>query len=139
MPRYTTNWADYRLSSGQEFGVAVCGYSGKVRHMTIGPDPLRRSSIKFVDVDNSECASAEHCLAVSCSLNRTQPTSIAHMLDMPTDEATDEETGKIWGTDSTVDAMVKLTEKITDILPEEFKKGGQLMTADDSKDIGATQ
>jgi hypothetical protein len=122
MPRYTTTWVDYRLPTGQEFAVAVCGYSGLVRHMTFGQDPIRRMFAKFEDVEGKQCQTGEHCLALDCPLNHTKPEHLAHMLDMFTDEPTDEKGSEIWGTGSTVEAMVKFAKKVSEELPEELKK-----------------
>ena len=44
------------------------------------------------------------------------------MLDMSADEPTDEKGSEIWGTGSTVEALVKFAEKVSDELPEELKK-----------------
>jgi hypothetical protein len=126
MPRYATNWVDYQLPSGQEFAVAVCGYSGKVRHMTIGQDPIRRMFVKFVDVEGEACQTAEHCLALSCPLNHTEAEHLAHMLDMREDEQADAESAQTWGTESTVDALVKFADKMNESIPEELKKGMRL-------------
>lgn len=122
MPRYATTWIDYRLPTGQDYAVAVCSYSGKVRHMTIGEDPLRRMFVKFVDVEGEGCAAGEHCLAIDCPLNHTRPEHLAHMLDMPADEPLDEEGSNIWGTQSTVEALVKFAQKVSGQLPEEVKR-----------------
>ena len=126
MPRYATDWVDYKLPTGQEFGVAVCGYSGKIRHMTIGPDPMRRMFVKFVDVDGEYCQTAEHCLALSCPLNHTKGEHLAHMLDMRADEQVGAENAELWGTGSTVDALVKFADKMNESIPEELKKGNKL-------------
>jgi hypothetical protein len=42
MALYETTWKDFRLPTGQEFAMAMCGYSKLVRHMTMGNDPIRR-------------------------------------------------------------------------------------------------
>jgi len=126
MPRYATTWLDYRLPTGQEFGVAVCGYSGKVRHMAIGADPLRHMFVKFVDVEGERCQTGEHCLALDCPLNHTKPEHLAHMLDMQADEPVDEKDSEIWGTGSTVDALVKFANKMNEVVPEDLKKGMKL-------------
>jgi hypothetical protein len=126
MARYITTWVDYKLPQGQEFSVAVCGYCGKVRHMTFGEDPIRRMFVKFEDIENNICQTNEHCLALDCPLNHTQLEHLAHMLDMPADEPTDERGFEIWGTDSTVEALVKFAKKISDELLEEMKKNKPL-------------
>ena len=122
MPKYSTDWIDYRLPTGQEFSVAVCGYSGKVRHMYIGSDPIRRMFIKHVYVENESCQTAEHCLALDCPLNRSEPEHLLHMLDMNEDEPADPETAAQWGTDSTLQCFLKFALKVSDSLPEDMKK-----------------
>ena len=122
MAKYPTTWLDYRLPTGQEFAVAVCGYSGKIRHMTLEKDDLRRQMITSVEVDEENCRSSEHCLALKCPLNKTEPEHLAHMLDMWTDEPLDNEASEIWETESTVDAMVKFADAANDSLPEELRK-----------------
>ena len=122
MPRYTTTWLDYRLPTGQEFAIAVCGFSARVRHMFLGDDPVRRMLVRHVDVNGKSCSSAEHCLALECPLNKTEREHLAHMLDMPEDEDTDAQTQEIWGTDSTVDAMVKFAQRMSEALPPELAK-----------------
>jgi len=122
MPQYATQWLDYRLPTGQEFAVAVCGYSGKVRHMYIGNDPLRRMIVRHVFVENDACQTANHCLALDCPLNRAEPEHLLHMLDMTEDEQLDPETAAQWGTDSTLDCLLQFARKMTELLPEELKK-----------------
>ena len=92
MPKYLTNWIDYQLPTGQEFSVAICGYSGKVRHMYLGHDPIRRAFAQHVYVEEELCQTAEHCLALDCPLNRADPEHLLHMLDMTEDEPSDAET-----------------------------------------------
>ncbi|HSW38371.1 MAG TPA: hypothetical protein VLL97_02635 [Acidobacteriota bacterium] len=121
MPRYATRWIDYRLPNGQEFSLAVCGYAGKIRHMYIGHDPVRRIFIQNVHIEDDSCGSAAHCLAVDCPLNRAEPEHLLHMLDMNEDEATDPETAHQWGTDSMLHSFLKFTRKMAELLPEEFK------------------
>jgi hypothetical protein len=86
MAKYATNWVDYRLPTGQEFAVAICGYTGKVRHMYIGNDPMRRIFIKHVYIEDEACHTSEHCLALDCFLNRSAQNTSFHMLDMNEDE-----------------------------------------------------
>ena len=130
MPRYATTWVDYRLPTGQEFGVAVCGYSGKVRHMTIGLDPLRHLLVRFVDVEENACQAGDHCLALDCPLNHTELEHLAHMLDMQTDEPTDEKTFEIWGTTSTVEVLVKLAKEMNEAIPQDLREGNKLYQQD---------
>jgi hypothetical protein len=122
MPKYSTTWVDYRLPTGQEFAVAVCGYSGKVRHMYIGNDPVRRAFVHHVYVDEGACHTAAHCLALDCPLNQAEHEHLLHMLDMNEDEPLDAETAQQWGTESTLDSFLKLVHKIGELLPEEMKK-----------------
>lgn len=117
MTEYLTTWTDYQFPSGQEFSLAVCSYSGKVRHMIIGKDFLRRTMIKSVDIDDCHCTSGDHCLDRTCKFNTTQSEHMAHMLDMWTDEKLDEESAKIWGTNSTVEALVRFAEKMNESIP----------------------
>ena len=114
MTEYFTRWADYQFPSGQEFSVAVCSYSGKIRHMIIGKDFLRRTMIKSVDIDDDHCTSGAHCLDRTCKFNNTKSEHLAHMLDMWTDEKLDEETAKIWGTNSAVEALVRFAGKMNE-------------------------
>jgi hypothetical protein len=122
MPKYSTTWVDYRLPTGQEFAVAVCGYSGKVRHMYIGKDPVRRAFVHNVFVDEESCHTAAHCLALDCPLNRAEQEHLLHMLDMNEDERLDSETAQQWGTESTLESFLKLVHKMNELLPEEMKK-----------------
>jgi hypothetical protein len=125
MPRYMSQWLDYRLPTGQDFAVAVCGYSGKVRHMYIGNDPVRRMLVQHVDVEDECCQSGDHCLALDCPLNRADQEHLLHMLDMNEDEPLDSEVAQQWGTESTLDCLLKFAQKMGDLLPEELKKPQQ--------------
>jgi hypothetical protein len=122
MPKYSTNWIDYSLPSGQVFAVAVCGYAGKVRHLYIGNDPMRRMFIHNVYVESDSCRTAEHCLALDCPLNRAGQEHLLHMLDMNEDEPLDSETAQQWGTESTLEGFLRFARKVTEQLPEELKK-----------------
>jgi len=121
MPQYLTTWLDYQLPGGSDFAVAVCGYSGKIRHMVIGKDPLRRMMVRSVDVNGDSCTSSQHCIALKCPLNNTGPQHLAHMLDMAVDEELDSDTAKEWGTSSTVEGLVKFADNLNCSLPEAFK------------------
>ncbi|MBN1568929.1 MAG: hypothetical protein JXA73_13855 [Acidobacteria bacterium] len=125
MPKYSTNWLDYRLPTGQEFSVAVCGYSGKIRHMYIGQDPLRRMFVHHVQVEDDVCRTGDHCLALNCPLNRAEPESLLHMLDMTEDEELDPEVAGQWGSKSTLDCFLRFAQQITEFLPDELKKPQQ--------------
>jgi hypothetical protein len=122
MPKYATDWVDYRLPTGQEFAVAVCGYTGKIRHMYIGKDPVRRMFIHHVEVEEGFCHTGDHCLALDCPLNRAEPEHLLHMLDMNEDEVLDPEAAEQWGTQSTLDSFLQFVRKMTALLPEEMKK-----------------
>jgi hypothetical protein len=121
MPKYSTNWVDYRLPTGQEFAVAVCGYAGKVRHMYIGNDPVRRAFVRHIYVEDGFCQTGEHCLALDCPLNRSEPEHLLHMLDMNEDEPVDSETAQQWGASSTLQCFIKFALRITESLPEELR------------------
>jgi hypothetical protein len=122
MPKYVTSWVDYRLPTGQEYAVAICGYAGKVRHMYIGSDPVRRAIVQHVIVEDGWCQTGEHCLALDCPLNRAEPEHLLHMLDMNEDEILDAEAAELWGTTSTLECFLKFAQKMTDSLPEELRK-----------------
>jgi len=122
MPKYSTKWVDYRLPTGQEFAIAVCGYTGKVRHMYIGNDPVRRTFIQHVHIEDEWCQTAEHCLALDCRLNRSEQEHLLHMLDMNEDEPLDPEAAQQWGTESTLQCFLKFAKKMTELLPEEHTK-----------------
>jgi len=121
MPKYKTNWLDYRLPSGQDYAVAVCGYSGRIRHMTFGNDEVRRMFVVSETIEK-ECNVAKHCLALDCPLNRTEREHILHMLDMHEDETLDAETSRQWGTESALEGLLKFVEKMNAAIPEELKK-----------------
>jgi hypothetical protein len=122
MPKYPTKWVDYRLPGGQEFSVAVCGYAAKVRHMYLGQDPVRRAFIHSVHVEDGFCHAGDHCLALDCPLNRSEPEHLLHMLDMNEDEPLDPEVAEQWGSQSTLDGFLKFAGKMNELLPEELKK-----------------
>jgi hypothetical protein len=119
MPSYVTTWKDYRLPTGQEFAMAVCGYNGKVRHMTIGNDPLRRMFVREVTVEGDFCSTAQHCLALDCPLNKTEQEHLSHMLDMRQDEPVDAETAKLWGRDTAVGCLVEMARRFSKSLESE--------------------
>ena len=86
--------------------------------MFIGNDVIRRSFIRQVDVEGQNCSASQHCLALDCTLNKTPKEHLMHMLDMYEDEALDEETAKLWGTESTVDSMLKFVQQVESIIAE---------------------
>jgi hypothetical protein len=122
MPKYPTNWVDYRLPTGQEFSVAVCGFSGKVRHLYIGQDPIRRLFIHHVIVEDGFCHTGDHCMALDCPFNRSEQEHLLHMLDMNEDEPLDPEVAEQWGSGSTLECFLRFARQIVDSLPEELKK-----------------
>jgi hypothetical protein len=122
MPKYLTKWMDYRLPTGQEFSVAICGYSGMVRHLYLGSDPVRRMLAQHVYVDNGYCQTGEHCLSLDCPLNRAKREHLLHMLDMNEDEAMDPEAAEQWGTESILDGFLLFARKVTESLPGNLKR-----------------
>jgi hypothetical protein len=112
MPEYPVTWMDYRLSTGSEFSVAICANEGRVCDMFLKGDVDRRSSAHQVNVEGQECSRSHRCLALDCSLNKTPKNVVIQMLGMNEDEALDEETAKIWGTDSTVDGLIKFIKNV---------------------------
>lgn len=90
--------------------------------MIIGTDPIRRMFIRYVNVEGQNCDACQHCLALDCPLNRTPHEHILHMLDMNADESLNTETSKLWGTDSTIDCLVKFAEKMTRALPKALRQ-----------------
>ena len=121
MPKYSTKWVDYRLPTGQEFSVAICGHAGKVRHMYIGDDPVRRAFVRHVYIEDDFCQIGDHCLALNCPLNRSEPEHLLHMLDMNEDEPADSETAEHWGTTSTLQCFLEFARQISELLPDELK------------------
>ena len=125
MPKYPTNWVDLKLPTGQEYAVAVCGYNGKIRHMYIGSDPLRRMLVQQVYVEEGHCQTGDHCLAIDCPLNRSEQEHLLHMLDMNEDEPLDPEAAEQWGTTSTLQCFLRFARKAGALLPDELKKPQQ--------------
>jgi hypothetical protein len=119
MTRYETTWKDYSLPTGQQFAMAVCGYNRKVRHMTLGQDPLRRMFVTSVDVEGQHCSQGDHCLALDCPLNHSENEHLAHMLDMHVDEPVDEETARLWGQPTTVGCLVEMARRFSQELERE--------------------
>ena len=113
---------DYTLPTGQEFSIAVCGYSGKVRHLYLGNDPVRRMLVQHVYVEEGYCQTGDHCLSLDCPLNRAEQEHLLHMLDMTEDETIDPETAEQWGTQSTLQCFLLFARKITESLPDDLKK-----------------
>jgi hypothetical protein len=122
MPRYPLTVLDYQQKEGYPFTVTVCGYSGKVRDLVIGDDSTRYLRRSYVDVTGIKCEGSGHCLAFSCSLNKTEPGHVAHMLDMWADEPLDEETAGLYGTKSSVEYLIKFAEQMNEVLPAEMRK-----------------
>ncbi len=118
MPKHPITWMDYRLPTGRKFSVAICGNTEKICHMFLGEDVIRRSFIRELNIEGQNCSAGQHCLALDCTLNKTQKEHLMHMLDMYEDEALDEETAKIWGTDSTVDSLLKFVKQVESMIAE---------------------
>ncbi len=125
MAKYETVWIDSKLETGNEYTVGVCTYARKVRHLIIGKDPFKRMILKSVNIEGEACSSAGHCLALSCPLNRTPREHLGHLLDMPADEQLDEATAEVWGTESTIDGLMKFIDKVNESLPEDLNKSEQ--------------
>ncbi|MCL2150444.1 MAG: hypothetical protein FWH51_05940 [Dehalococcoidia bacterium] len=113
MTIYNVTWRDFQLPTGQAFAMAVCGYSKLVRHMTIGLDPIRRMFVKGIEINEEHCNTNEHCLALECHLNHTNPEHLAHMLDMEEDESVDEETARLWGQNTAVGCLVEMARRFS--------------------------
>ncbi len=94
--------------------------------MVIGADTQRYLRSRSVDVTGSECEARRHCLARSCSFNQTEPLHLAHMLEMWSDETLDDETARMVGTKSSVEALVKFADRMSEIIPEELRKRQKL-------------
>ena len=122
MLKYMTKWIDYRLPTGQDFSVAVCGHSGMVRHLYLGSDPVRRMLAQYIFVEEGYCNSGYHCLAVDCPLNQAEREHLLHMLDMNEDEGMDPKAAEEWGTESTLEGFLLFARKMTESLPEDLKK-----------------
>jgi hypothetical protein len=118
MVKYATTWKDYCLPQGEAFAVAVCSYNGRVRHMTIGRDPIREKYMTDVTIDGEKCSSEAHCLALECPLNHTEHEHLAHMLDIYIDEPADQALVNLWGKDTVVDCFVEMARKISESLAQ---------------------
>lgn len=114
MAVYATTWKNYCLPTGHEFAIAVCDYSGRVRHMTIGRDPMRQNFVRSVTVSRKKCSSGNHCLALECPFNHTTHEHLMHMLDMYADEPADEASIKLWGKGTVVDCLVEMARQISE-------------------------
>lgn len=120
--------------NGEEFTVDVCGYSGKVRHLILGPDALPYMRRHEVDVTDGYCEADQHCLASSCPLNHTPREHLSHMLEMWADEPLDEVDAKLCDTGSTIDALVKFADRLNAIVPKELSKGSGTKLEDGRKE-----
>jgi hypothetical protein len=121
MTRFITTWLDYSLPTGQEFAVAVCGYTGKIQYLTIEEDKSIRELLTSVEVTDKRCEAGESCLVLSCRYNKTGPDQIAQMLKVSPCESLDTAAVEIWQTESTVDALVKFVDKMNEALPDHFR------------------
>ena len=122
MEVYKLNWVNCRMPSGKDFAVAVCGYSAKVCYLVLGADTASQILISQARIDQGRCDRAGHCLAFGCDLNRTEPVHAMHMMEMFQDESADEETARLWGTDSVLEGLLDFSLKMNDILPEELRQ-----------------
>jgi hypothetical protein len=89
--------------------------------MYLGHDPIRRAFAQHIFVEEELCQTGEHCLALSCPLNRAEPEHLLHMLDMMEDEPADAETAEQWGSNSTLQCFLRFAGKISELLPEDVK------------------
>ena len=112
MPKYPITWLDYHLPSGKEFSVAVCGNEGRVCQLFLKGDIDHRSSIYQVDIEEQSCNRSHHCLALDCLLNNTSKNVLTQMLGLADDETLDKKTAKLFGTQSTVEGLIKFIKKI---------------------------
>ena len=122
MAKYPLTVLDYQTNDGQPFTVTVCGYSGKIRDLIIGEDSIRYMRPESVEVTGIKCQGSGHCLAFTCPLNKTEKGHVPHMLDMWGDETLDEETAGAYGTKSAVEYLIKFSEQMNEVLPEELRK-----------------
>ncbi len=112
MIEYPITWMDYRLSTGKEFSIAVCGNEGRICQIFFRGDVDRRSSIGQVNIKEQYCDHGSRCLALDCPFNKTPKNIVTQMFGMNEDEALDKETAKILGTDSTVEGLIKFVKKV---------------------------
>jgi hypothetical protein len=78
--------------------------------------------VQFVNVEEGFCHTGDHCLAMDCPLNRSEPEHLLHMLDMNEDEPLPPEEAEQWGTSSTLECFLKFSQKAMDLIPEELRK-----------------
>ena len=118
---FDTTWRELSLHGDQKYSIGICGYTNKVRHMIIGEDALRESTITkvFLSDDEKTCLVGNHCLALDCPLNNTEQEHIIHMLDMNEDSLVDEETAKIWGANTVTGCYIALAKRLTEELAVE--------------------
>ncbi len=90
--------------------------------MYLGTDIIRRQFINNVNVEGKHCHASRHCLDLGCPLNRTPREHLLHMLDMNEDELLDAKTSELWGTESTIEGLVKFAEKMNQSLPKELQQ-----------------
>ena len=90
--------------------------------MYLGTDIIRRQFIRHVNVEGTYCNAGQHCLDLDCPLNRTPREHLLHMLDMYEDEPLDAKTSELWGTESTIEGLVKFAEKMNQSLPKELQQ-----------------
>jgi hypothetical protein len=112
VPKYPITWVDYRLPTGKEFSVAICGNEGRVCQLFLKGDIDHRSSIYQVDIEEQSCNRSHHCLALDCLFNSTSKNVVIQMLGLTEDETLDQETSKLFGTQSTTEGLMKFIKKI---------------------------
>ena len=115
---YETTWRELNLPGGQRYSIGICSFTNKVRHMVVGEDVLREAMIKtvFLSDDEQTCLVGNHCLAMDCPLNTTEPEHVIHMLDMNEDYPVDEETAQIWGAKTVSGCYIAMAKRLSEEL-----------------------
>jgi hypothetical protein len=126
MTKYPIDWKDYCLPTGEKFAVAVCSYTGKVRHLLIEDDPMRNLYVQEVEIDYQSCSSGLHCISVDCQLNHSPKDHLMHMLGMYKDESVDEETAQIWGKNTSLEILIEMARRISESMALERKNKDSL-------------
>jgi len=125
MPIYPIEWKGYSLPGGSEFTVAICGNTGRICKLYLGSSDLSHSHLHQVKVQGQNCVSGEYCLDLDCPFNRTSRENLVRILDMPEDESLDEETARLWGTDSVAEGLLKFVGKLNQEMAAEAGKKEQ--------------
>jgi hypothetical protein len=112
---------DCTLPNGREFSIAVCGFSGRIRYLTLNKDDLFHHHMTSVLIwhrsDSDFCEAGECCLDISCKLNKTTPEKLASIFGMAGDEMLDAETAELWRSSSATESFLKLIAQINSALP----------------------